>query len=73
MTSNEIGTLHTEPATGHQFVGNHFESALTKIIATRVRELRLERSMTVAKLADDVGISKGMLSKIENGRSSPSL
>lgn len=49
------------------------EFALNTVIAQRVREHRLLLSLTVAQLAESSGISKGMLSKIENGHASPSL
>lgn len=43
------------------------------VIARRVRECRTELGLTVEQLADRSGISKGMLSKIENAQASPSL
>lgn len=49
------------------------EDSLSAVIADRVREFRLQRGWTVAKLADICGLSKGMLSKIENAQTSPSL
>jgi transcriptional regulator with XRE-family HTH domain len=50
-----------------------FESELNSVIAQRVREYRQALGQTVAQLAGLSGISKGMLSKIENGQASPSL
>jgi len=47
--------------------------SLSWIIAKRVREFRQELGLTVGQLADRSGISKGMLSKIENAQASPSL
>ena len=38
-----------------------------------VRTTRLQHGMTVAQLAQATGLSNGMLSKIENGATSPSL
>ena len=49
------------------------EESLTAVIAERVRELRLRHGWTVGRLADECGLSKSMLSKIENAQSSPSL
>ncbi len=49
------------------------EQALNAVIAQRVREHRQQLGLTVAQLATSSGISKGMLSKIENGQASPSL
>ena len=42
-------------------------------VGTRVRALRKRLDMTVAELAGQAGLSAGMLSKIENGATSPSL
>jgi len=47
--------------------------SLGAIIAERVREFRHGHGWTVGKLARESGLSKGMLSKIENAQSSPSL
>jgi transcriptional regulator with XRE-family HTH domain len=49
------------------------EASLTAVIAERVRELRLRHGWTVGRLAAECGLSKSMLSKIENAQSSPSL
>jgi transcriptional regulator with XRE-family HTH domain len=49
------------------------EESLAVVIAERVRELRLRRNWTVGRLAEECGLSKSMLSKVENAQSSPSL
>jgi transcriptional regulator with XRE-family HTH domain len=49
------------------------EAALSRHIAERVRELRHQLGLSVSQLAIASNISKGMLSKIENGQVSPSL
>lgn len=49
------------------------ERTLEKSIGERTRELRLERGLTLAELAERVGIGKAMLSKIENAQTSCSL
>jgi len=49
------------------------EDSLTAVIAERVREFRLRHGWTVGKLAELCGLSKSMLSKIENAQTSPSL
>lgn len=56
-------------------VGNSsvLAESLGAIIAERVREFRHARNWTVGMLAAESGLSKGMLSKIENAQSSPSL
>lgn len=42
-------------------------------IAQRVREHRQRHGLTITQLAERVGLSKGMLSKIEHAQTSPSL
>ncbi len=49
------------------------EESLGAVIAERVREFRLQLGLTVGHLAELTGLSKGMLSKIENAQASPSL
>lgn len=49
------------------------ERNLEAAIGRQVRELRKRQRLTVAELAAQAGLSTGMLSKIENGLSSPSL
>lgn len=43
------------------------------MIGRKIRTIRLEKKMSIQEVADSAEISKGMLSKIENGRSIPSL
>jgi DNA-binding XRE family transcriptional regulator/quercetin dioxygenase-like cupin family protein len=47
--------------------------ALEEAIARNVRELRLQTGVSVAEMAARIGISKAMLSKIENAHTSCSL
>jgi DNA-binding XRE family transcriptional regulator len=49
------------------------EKILEHAIGREVRAQRRQSSMTVADLAERTGLSIGMLSKIENGNTSPSL
>ncbi|MEY2957053.1 MAG: helix-turn-helix domain-containing protein [Gemmobacter sp.] len=49
------------------------ERTLEAAIGREVRNLRRQHGMTVADLAAVTGLSIGMLSKIENGNTSPSL
>ncbi|MEI7778887.1 MAG: XRE family transcriptional regulator [Actinomycetes bacterium] len=49
------------------------ESALVQVISQRLREYRIQLGLTVTQLATESGLSKGMLSKIENGQASTSL
>jgi transcriptional regulator with XRE-family HTH domain len=48
-------------------------SDLGEVVGDRVRELRNSLNLTVADLADRTGMSKAMLSKVENNRASASL
>jgi transcriptional regulator with XRE-family HTH domain len=49
------------------------EKVLEVAIGREVRAFRKQQRMTVAELAKSTGLSIGMLSKIENGNTSPSL
>jgi len=49
------------------------EKVLEVAIGKEVRSFRKQQNMTVNELADATGLSIGMLSKIENGNTSPSL
>ncbi|WGL51673.1 XRE family transcriptional regulator [Nocardioides sp. BP30] len=49
------------------------ELELEAAIARNVRELRLQRGLSVADMAGEIGISKAMLSKVENAQTSCSL
>ena len=46
---------------------------LEAAIGRQVRQFRQERNFTLVALAQLAGLSRGMLSKIENGMTSPSL
>lgn len=49
------------------------ENRLEVAIGRQVREFRTQLDMTVTEVAKQAGLSPGMLSKIENGLTSPSL
>ena len=49
------------------------EKVLEVAIGREVRAFRRQREITVADLSATTGLSIGMLSKIENGNTSPSL
>lgn len=42
-------------------------------ISNRLRDLRKEKNITLQELADAAGVSKGMLSQVENNRTIPSV
>ncbi len=62
----KAGALENGGPVGH-------EGPLGQVIANHVRTRRLEIGLSVGQLAERTGISKGMLSKIENAQTSPSL
>lgn len=43
------------------------------VLGDRLRELRATRGLTLRQLADSSGLSAGLLSQIENGRTDPSI
>lgn len=55
--SKEVDALHVNAA----------------VLGERVRKLRNERNLTIAELADRSGLSSGLISQIERGRSNPSV
>ncbi|MBD2076741.1 helix-turn-helix transcriptional regulator [Phormidium sp. FACHB-592] len=55
---------------GAQSVTDH---ALERYIGNTIRELRQKHGLTIADVAEQVGISRGMLSKIENAQTATSL
>ena len=54
-------------------IEKHSVKALEVAIGKQVRSLRKRLNLTVAAVAKQAGLSTGMLSKIENGQTSPSL
>ncbi|MEH6522520.1 helix-turn-helix domain-containing protein [Sulfitobacter sp.] len=54
-------------------VREHRENVLEVAIGREVRAFRHKQEITVAELSTATGLSIGMLSKIENGNTSPSL
>jgi transcriptional regulator with XRE-family HTH domain len=49
------------------------DDSLARYLGTTIRELRQKHGLTIASVAEQVGISRGMLSKIENAQTSTSL
>jgi transcriptional regulator with XRE-family HTH domain len=64
---------HRRPAFDRDKYHEEEERKLGAAIGREVRNYRRQRGMTVADLASLTGLSISMLSKIENGKSSPSL
>ena len=57
----------------HRTSAGDREKVLEVAIGREVRAFRKQKEITVAELATKTGLSIGMLSKIENGNTSPSL
>lgn len=49
------------------------DQSLERYLGNTIRELRLKHDLTIAEVAENIGISRGMLSKIENAQTSTSL
>ncbi|NJO79663.1 MAG: helix-turn-helix domain-containing protein [Cyanobacteria bacterium RM1_2_2] len=49
------------------------QDALERYIGNTIRELRQKHGLTIADVAEQIGISRGMLSKIENAQTATSL
>lgn len=69
----DIAKAPPVPAQNPHNVKDRKEKVLEVAIGRAVRALRRQRDVTVAELAKATGLSIGMLSKIENGVTSPSL
>lgn len=54
-------------------VSTQIEDSLERYLGSTIRELRLRHGLTIAEVAEQVGISRGMLSKIENAQTASSL
>ena len=68
-TARKDTLLEQDPHQGEPDGSNLLERALGR----QVRLFRNDLGLTVAELARNAGLSPGMLSKIENGQTSPSL
>ncbi|SPH19700.1 HTH-type transcriptional regulator SutR [Ascidiaceihabitans donghaensis] len=68
--SDMVAPLSQDP---HRTRDNEREKVLEVAIGREVRNYRRQQETTVAELSGMTGISIGMLSKIENGNTSPSL
>ena len=66
QTIGETAGTHADDSVTHDF-------ELEIAIGRQVRDFRTQLNMTVVEVAKQAGLSPGMLSKIENGNTSPSL
>jgi transcriptional regulator with XRE-family HTH domain len=70
MSLEMVANLGQDP---HGTLIGEREKVLEVAIGREVRAFRKQKEITVAELASMTGLSIGMLSKIENGNTSPSL
>ena len=49
------------------------ENSIYQKIGKRIRQIRIENKITLQDVSGEAGVSKSLLSKIENGRTIPSL
>ena len=53
--------------------GEDSKNSLERYLGTTIRELRQRHGLTIAQVSEQAGISRGMLSKIENAQTSTGL
>lgn len=63
----------TDANLGHSSVPARERNALGRYLGNTIRELRQRHALTIAEVAQQAGISRGMLSKIENAQTLASL
>lgn len=63
-------TRHVDVTADHE---NGDQAALREVIGRRLREYRLDLDWSMTQLAGRSGVSKAMLSKIENAQTTPAL
>lgn len=68
-----MSDAESKPEKIESLVAQHSAKALEIAIGKQVRTQRKRLNLTVAALAKQASLSTGMLSKIENGQTSPSL
>lgn len=72
MNDEELPTVRPGSVPGGES-GTRGGSDLERHLGTTLRELRTRDRLTLAEVAAQAGLSRGMLSKIENGQASASL
>jgi DNA-binding XRE family transcriptional regulator len=73
MSTRKMREPRTEATAGLPAAEEVRDNQLEVAIGRQVRQFRQQLDMTVAEVAKLAGLSPGMLSKIENGMTSPSL
>jgi len=65
---NDIRTEHVERAGGEAAVDAGKRELLAEVIGHRLAEVRRARGMTQQQVADKMGVTKGRVSQIEQGK-----
>lgn len=76
MSTKFLGIMQEKDKSMTETVERQNENAidsLERYLGNTIRELRQKHGLTIAEVADRVGISRGMLSKIENAQTATSL
>jgi transcriptional regulator with XRE-family HTH domain len=76
MSTKFLGIMREKDESMTEALERHNEDAidsLERYLGNTIRELRQKHGLTIAEVADRVGISRGMLSKIENAQTATSL
>lgn len=71
MTNPIAKSMDTNPLDGG--TPDAIASSLERYLGATIRELRQRHGLTIAEVAEQAGISRGMLSKIENAQTATSL
>jgi DNA-binding XRE family transcriptional regulator len=64
----DIRAQHVERAGGEQAVDAGKQELLASIVGTRLAEVRRARGLTQQQVADRMGVTKGRVSQIEQGK-----
>ncbi|WP_219413450.1 helix-turn-helix domain-containing protein [Pseudonocardia nigra] len=65
---NDIRTEHVERAGGEAAVEAGKRELIAEVIGHRLADIRRARSMTQQQVADKMGVTKGRVSQIEQGK-----
>ncbi|WP_018798933.1 helix-turn-helix domain-containing protein [Salinispora arenicola] len=65
---SDIRTAHVERAGGEQAVEDGKQELLATIVGHRLAQVRRTRGLTQQQVADRMGVTKGRISQIEQGK-----
>lgn len=65
---SDIRTAHVERAGGEQSVEDGKQELLATVVGHRLAEVRRTRGLTQQQVADRMGVTKGRISQIEQGK-----